>query len=132
MTTQPYGTDDSSYVAAGGESGLIKLVDAFYDAMQTLPEAATILAMHPDDLTESRDKLARFLSGWLNGPNTYRPKYGRISIPMAHSHLPIGQEEMEAWLLCMKTALDAQPYAEEFKAYLLRQLSVPASRVRRR
>ena len=130
--TQPFGVEDSSFIAAGGEKGLIALVDAFYDAMATLPEAATIRALHAKDLTESRDKLARFLSGWLNGPNTYRPKYGRVSIPSAHRHLDIGEAEMEAWLTCMRVALDKQPYTDEFKNYMLTQLRVPASRCRTR
>ena len=130
--TIPFGTEDTSFVAAGGEQGLIALVDAFYEAMHTLPEAAVIRAMHPKDLTASRDKLARFLSGWLNGPNTYRPKYGRISIPSAHRHLDIGEEEMEAWLTCMRVALDKQPYTDDFKNYMLTQLRVPASRCRTR
>jgi len=127
-----YGTGDSSFLAAGGTDGLIQLVDDFYEAMDTLAEAATIRGMHPEDLTESRDKLARFLSGWLNGPNTFRPKYGPISIPSAHHHLPIGEEEMNAWLRCMEIALSKQPYTEDFKAYMLRQLRVPAARCRTR
>ncbi len=125
-----YGTGDASYQAAGGETGLIQLVDDFYDVMESLPEAATIREMHPEDLTESRDKLARFLSGWLNGPNTFRPKYGRIFIPPAHRHLAIGEAEMETWLRCMEIALTKQPYAQDFKEYLLRQLRTPAERCR--
>jgi hemoglobin len=127
-----YGTGDASFQAAGGADGLRQLVEDFYDAMDTVAEAARIRRMHPEDLTESRDKLARFLSGWLNGPNTFRPKYGPIHIPRAHHHLPIGEAEMEAWLLCMKIALDKQAYEEAFKDYLLRQLRVPAQRCRTR
>ncbi len=130
-TTQ-YGTGDASFQAAGGAAGLRQLVDDFYEAMDTIPEATTIRAMHPEDLTESRDKLSRFLSGWLNGPNTFRPKYGSIHIPRAHHHLPIGEAEMEAWLQCMSAALDKQPYEEAFKTYLLRQLRIPAQRCRTR
>jgi hemoglobin len=129
---QRFGTGDASFVAAGGETGLIRLVDDFYQAMATLPEARTIRKLHPTDLTESRDKLSRFLSGWLNGPNTFQPKYGPISIPRAHHHLPIGVPEMEAWLACMKHALDKQPYAADFKIYMLDQLRRPAQRCRTR
>ena len=127
-----YGTDDASFQAAGGTPGLRQLVDDFYDAMDTIPEAARIRSMHPEDLTVSRDKLARFLSGWLNGPNTFRPKYGPIHIPNAHRHLPIGEAEMEAWLLCMNNALEKQPYETAFRDYLLRQLRIPAQRCRTR
>jgi len=129
MTAQ-YGIGDASYQAAGGYQGLVTLAEDFYDAMSTLPEAKQILDMHPKDLTESKDKLARFLCGWLGGENRYIEKYGRINIPSAHMHLPIESEDRDAWLLCMKHALTKQSYAPEFKAYLLEQLSIPAERIR--
>ncbi|MFO1421487.1 MAG: group II truncated hemoglobin [Candidatus Competibacteraceae bacterium] len=128
----PYGVEDASYRAAGGEAGIRKLVDDFYDAMDQLPEAAKIRAMHPADLTLSRDKLARFLCGWLGGPKLYAEKYGPIRIPQAHSRFEIGSKERNAWLLCMEEALKNQPYAAEFKKYLLEQLYVPAERSRNR
>ena len=108
------------------------MVDVFYDFMDTLPDARGIRALHPPDLSTSRDKLARFLGGWLNGPNTFEEKYGSIHIPRAHAHLPIGVEERDAWLLCMQRAIEQQPYAEDFKRYLLRELAVPAERCRTR
>ena len=127
-----YGEGDSSFQAAGGEEGLRCLVDGFYDAMEILPEAKHIRDMHPKELTESRDKLARFLCGWLGGPKRYNEKYGSIRIPKAHSHLDIGVEERDAWLCCMKEALKTQPYDESFKTYLMEQLFVPADRSRNR
>ena len=123
-----YGQQDTSFLAAGGEQGLISLASAFYRQMETLDEAKKIRAMHPEDLTESIDKLARFLSGWLGGPKLYREKYGSISIPRAHQHLAISPTEMDAWLLCMEKALESANYPDDFKAYLLKQLAVPASR----
>ena len=127
-----YGDGDSSYLAAGGEAGLRRLVDDFYDAMAHLPEAKRIRDMHSKDLTGSRDKLARFLCGWLGGPKRYQEKYGTIRIPKAHNHLDIGLEERDAWLRCMEEALKTQPYALSFKTYLMAQLFVPADRSRNR
>jgi len=127
-----YGTDDTSFKAAGGVEGIRKLVDEFYDQMEQLPEAAEIRAMHPTQLNESRDKLARFLCGWLGGPKLYREKYGPIRIPAAHAHIDIGIAERDAWLRCMEKALESQPYAEDFKQYLMEQLFVPAERCRNR
>jgi hemoglobin len=125
-----YGDGDTSFQAAGGVEGIQRLVDDFYDIMDELPEARGIRAMHPQDLTLARDKLARFLCGWLGGPKLYREKYGPIQIPRAHSHLRIGIHERDTWLLCMWKALEVQPYAEDFKRYLIEQLSVPAERSR--
>ncbi|ASP40054.1 globin [Bacterioplanes sanyensis] len=127
-----YGDGDSSFQTAGGEAGLRCLVDAFYDAMETLPQARTIRDMHPQDLTESRDELTLFLCGWLGGPKLFREKYGAIRIPVAHRHLDIGPQERDAWLLCMKVAADEQPWPQDFKDYLLEQLYVPAERSRNR
>ncbi len=127
-----YGVGDASFRAAGGEEGIRRLVDDFYDAMERLPEAAAIRAMHPADLTPSREKLAAFLCGWMNGPKRYQEKFGPISIPGAHAHLAVDTSARDAWLACMVEALDRQPYADEFKRYLFRQLSVPAERVRNR
>ena len=124
-----FGIGDASYRAAGGEAGIRRLVDAFYDEMDSEASAAGIRAMHPEDLSVSRDKLARFLCGWLNGPNRYREKYGAISIPGAHAHLSIGPRERDAWLACMEKAISRQDYSEEFKRYLYAQLCVPANRV---
>jgi len=128
----PYGTNDASYQAAGQFEGLIKLVEDFYGFMQTLPEAKHVLEMHNPDLAVSKDKLARFLSAWTGGPRLYKEKYGAISIPAAHSHLAIGSSERDVWLLCMEKALAKQPYEQDFREYLLKQLSVPAERCRNR
>ncbi len=124
-----YGVDDNSYKAAGELPGLIKLCDAFYYFMETLPEAKHIRNMHREDLTESSKKLAYFLSGWLGGPKVYSENYGPINIPSAHKHLPIGEAESEAWILCMQKAAAEQPYEDSFKQYLITQLRVPAGRI---
>jgi hemoglobin len=127
-----YGDGDFSFQTAGGVEGIRTLVDAFYDAMETLPEAAVIRAMHKADLAGSRHKLALFLCGWLGGPRLYREQYGPIVIPSAHRHLDIGVAERDAWLLCMQTALAQQPYPQDFKTYLLAQLYRPAEMSRTR
>lgn len=127
-----FGVGDASFRAAGGEDGLRRLVDRFYDLMETLPEARGVRALHPADLETARDKLARFLCGWLSGPRRFQEKYGPISIPAAHAHLAIGIAERDAWLLCMRLAVDEQPYRDAFKQYLVRELAKPAERVRNR
>lgn len=124
-----YGIRDTSFKTAGGIEGIDKLVDDFYRFMDELPEAAAIRAMHPADLKISRDKLARFLCGWLGGPKRYNEKYGEIHIPRAHAHFRIGCDERDAWLACIEKAIALQPYAEDFREYLLRELRVPAGRI---
>ncbi|MCC6707880.1 MAG: group II truncated hemoglobin [Gammaproteobacteria bacterium] len=125
-----YGVGDASFQAAGGEAGLRKLVDLFYDLMDSREVARVIRAMHPADLSTSRDKLATFLCGWLGGPRLYQAKYGGISIPGVHAHLAVDAAARDAWLAIMAEAVAAQDWDEAFKIYLMRQLAVPAERVR--
>ena len=131
-----YGQGDSSFQTAGGELGIRRLVDCFYDQMRDHPDYRTIWDWHPgaeeDDQQkeQSRDKLARFLCSWMGGLKLYQDKYGSISIPQAHRHLAVTEREMGMWLNCMGEALDMQDYPAPFKAYLLEQLSRPAEVIR--
>ena len=127
-----YREGDHQFQLAGGVEGITKLANDFYDQMQELKESRRILHMHPTDLTESREKLARFLCGYLDGPELYEEKYGPVALGPAHSHLAIGTPEKEAWLLCMKKALEMQSYAQEFKGFLYMRLNTPAERIRNR
>ena len=68
--------ETSLYELIGGETGLRFLVDRFYDVMNSSPEAAKVRAIHPGDLSLSRDKLFMFLSGWSGGPALYVQTYG--------------------------------------------------------
>jgi len=128
---QKYGVKDASYLAAGQEQGIRQLVDEFYHQMETQKRGHHIRSMHKDDLDVIKDKLSVFLMGWLGGPRNYAKKYGQMSIPAVHKHLVIGEEERDAWLFCMNQALKQQDYTDEFKAYLIHELSRPAEAIRR-
>jgi hemoglobin len=132
MNEKAYGNQDASFRAAGGEAGIRRLVDRFYQEMDELPEAKVIREMHSTDLEMVKDKLARFLCAWLGGPKLFQEKYGPISIPFAHQRFPIGGAERDAWLRCMQAAVDEQPYDPAFKEYFMKQIAVPAERVRNR
>jgi len=129
---QPYGKGSASFEAAGGEPGIHRLANAFFDRMASDPRFATIYEMHPDDKTVSRDKLGRFLCGWLGGPKRYQEKYGPIRLPATHQHLAITEVERDQWLTCMSETVHEQPFQPDFKRYLMEQLAVPAESVRRR
>jgi len=124
-----FGVKDASFKAAGGVEGIRKLVDDFYRIMDETGDASIIRRMHPADLTGSRDKLARFLCGWLGGPRLYTEKYGPISIPDVHARFGIGEAERDAWLACMERAVSRQAFSPEFANYLMAQLRIPAQRI---
>ena len=98
--------NQSLYEQIGGEAVIRKLVDRFYDLMDTRPEIAGLRALHPSDLTESRDKLYWFLVGWSGGPQLYVERFGHPRLRARHLPFPIGESERDQWLSCMSQALE--------------------------
>jgi hemoglobin len=105
------------YERIGGPEGVRKLVDRFYDHMSEQPEAAKILAMHPESLAGTREKFFEYLSGWLGGPQLYVEKRGHPRLRMRHFPFTIDQDAANAWMHCMRMALD-----ETVKDALLREM----------
>ncbi|MDH3354053.1 MAG: group II truncated hemoglobin [Chromatiales bacterium] len=97
--------DNSHYHLIGGEAGVHDLVNRFYDLMDSLPEATEIRAMHAKDLTQTREKLFMFLSGWLGGPQLYVEKYGHPRLRQRHMPFKIGVLERDQWMLCIRQAM---------------------------
>ncbi len=113
----------SPYQKLGGEAGVRKLVDRFYELMDTLPEAEIIRAMHPQDLAGSRDKLFKFLSGWLGGPQLYMEEFGHPRLRARHMPFAVDEAARDAWMLCMKQAVDEMNIEDELlKQQLLHSL----------
>ena len=107
------------YEAMGGEAGVRRLADAFYDAMERDPAAAGIRAMHAADLTAIRARLADWLSGWFGGPPVYAARHpGRPCIMSAHAPYDIGEAEAAQWMACMRQALDAVDTPADWRAPL--------------
>ena len=125
-----YGNGDVTYQAAGGRIGIRKLVDCFFDHMETDSKYRIIFDWHPEDKEVSRDKLALFLCGWMGGPRPFVEKYGSISIPNVHKHLKVTALERDLWLDCMSLALERQDYPASLIDYLRQQLFIPAERIR--
>jgi hemoglobin len=108
----------SVYEMIGGETRLRQLVDRFYDAMDSSLEASKVRAIHPADLSNSRDKLFMFLSGWSGGPPLYVQTYGHPRLRQRHMPFPIGKAEREEWLWCMDKALHESQFDKELIEHL--------------
>ena len=108
-----------------GEQGIRDLTSAFYDIMDTLPEAAEVRAMHAKDLGPMKEKLADYLTGWMGGPPLYADKHGTVCMTEPHEPYHIGPRERDQWLLCMDKALEQTGASEE----LVEMLKVPMYRV---
>lgn len=106
------------YQRIGGETKVRELVDRFYDHMDELPEVWDIRKLHATDLSGSRQKLFDFLSGWMGGPPLYTDKHGHPMLRRRHLPFPIGDQERDQWLHCMKLALDEVVTDEKLKTEL--------------
>jgi hemoglobin len=92
------------FEAFGGADFVHALCKRFYALMDTLPEAAACRAVHPPSLAKAEEKLVEYLTGWLGGPPLYTDKYGHPRLRQRHFAAPIGQQEVEGWLLCFHRA----------------------------
>ncbi len=90
----------------GGAVDIDRLVEAFYARMDTLPEARIIRAMHAPDLSSVKSVLKRYLSEWTGGPKLYSPEKGHPRLRQRHMGFSIGNAERDAWLLCMRGAME--------------------------
>ena len=90
----------------GGAETIDRLVEAFYQRMDTLPEAKGIRAMHRPDLASTKAVLKLYLGEWTGGPKLYSAEKGHPQLRRRHLGVPIGESERDAWLLCMRGALD--------------------------
>lgn len=120
----------SHFDQLGGDDGIRRLVDRFYDLMDSAPEAANIRALHATNLKVSREKLYKFMSGWTGGPPLYTEQYGHPKLRMRHFPFPIGARERDEWLWCMETALAEHSMPEELRTHLWERLRVLADHMR--
>ena len=89
----------------GGEAVLQALVERFYDLMELEPGYAALRAAHGALLTQARQKLFWFLSGWMGGPQYYIERFGHPRLRMRHMPFSIGILERDQWLACMDQAM---------------------------
>lgn len=103
----------------GGEPGVRTLVDRFYDLMDLEPRFARLRALHPQDLSGSRNKLFWFLCGWLGGPNHYVDRFGHPMLRARHLPYAIGIAERDQWMACMRAAMIEENVGEVLAERLL-------------
>ena len=93
------------YELVGGETGVRRLADRFYQIMDEEPGASRIRAMHAPDLAPIKQLLFEFLSGWLGGPALYFERAEHRCIMSSHRPYPIGDAERDEWMMCMRRAM---------------------------
>ena len=118
---------EKPYDRIGGDEGLKLLVNLFYDNMENLSEAKTIRDLHAKDLRSAREKLFMFLSGWMGGPDRYIAAFGHPRLRARHLPFPIGKEERDQWLMCMRKALEELEIDTMFREQLMSSFTQTAN-----
>jgi hemoglobin len=121
------GSNKSTFyeILGGEEAGQLvikQLVDTFYDVMDSDPKAAGIRALHQPELTDAREKLTMFLTGWMGGPQLYIERYGHPMLRRRHMPFAIGESERDQWMYCMIRAMHTLQLDEEVMKKLASQL----------
>lgn len=130
MTETSDMNDQTPYERLGGEAGVRRLVDRFYDYMEREATATDVRQLHAKSLRASRDKLFLFLSGWLGGPDLYVQKHGHPMLRRRHLPFAIGQRERDQWMHCMRLALNDMPIDDALRQKLEQAFMATADHMR--
>jgi hemoglobin len=125
LTTEP-----TPYERIGGADAVDALVERFYAEMDARPEARGIRALHAANLAPTKFVLKRYLGEWLGGPPLYSRERGHPRLRMRHLRFPIGEAERDAWLACMRAALEATVADEAPREGIFRALASLADHMR--
>ncbi|MDQ0268721.1 globin domain-containing protein [Cytobacillus purgationiresistens] len=106
-----------------GEERLHQLIDAFYSRVGQHPD---LVAIFPDDLTETARKQKQFLTQYLGGPALYTEEHGHPMLRARHLPFPITMTRAKAWLNCMKEAMDEVGLNGPIRDELFARLSLTA------
>jgi len=92
LTTVTANRAATPFERIGGTEILRRIVDRFYDLMDSDPDYADLRAMHATDLGPMRDSLTGFLTGWTTcGKGIHVPRY-KATKNISRCYGSIGQE----------------------------------------
>ena len=104
------------YAAAGGAATFDRIVARFYEGVESNP---LLRPLYPEDLVESRRRLALFLAQYFGGPPTYSQERGHPRLRLRHLPFAIGRAERDAWMRHMDAAVRAEGLPAPLEATLL-------------
>jgi hemoglobin len=111
---------ENFYQAVGGEDTFRRVVSRFY---AEVAKDEVLRPIYPeDDLGPAQERLTLFLMQYWGGPHTYSDERGHPRLRMRHMPFKIGPIERDAWLRCMRIAVDEagvdEPYRTQLWQYL--------------
>jgi len=102
----------------GGAPAIDKIVEEFFSRMEALPEAETIRAMHSDDLAKTKSVMKRYFAELLGGPMQFSETRGHPALKGRHAGFSIGPRERDAWMRCMREALETVVTEESLRRHI--------------
>jgi hemoglobin len=94
---------ESLYEQIGGAETIDRLVRAFYPKVYAHPE---LIPLFPEGVDEVRAKQYLFLTQFIGGPMLYTDRHGFGNMRTVHARFQITPARAEAWLSCMREAMD--------------------------
>ncbi|WP_030911704.1 globin [Streptomyces sp. NRRL F-5126] len=113
MTEIPRGTlsEQTFYEQVGGEETFRRLVHRFYEGVAEDP---LLRPMYPEeDLGPAEERFRLFLMQYWGGPHTYSEQRGHPRLRMRHAPFAVDSAARDAWLACMRVAVDDLGLAPE-------------------
>jgi hemoglobin len=108
----------------GGEATFEQLVSHFYALVSVNP---ILRPMYPDDdFQAASERLMLFLMQYWGGPHTYSEMRGHPRLRMRHAQFLIDSKARDAWLACMKSAVDELKIEESDREELWNYLEMAA------
>lgn len=93
----------SPFEQLGGEAAVARLVQAFYPRVVKDPDLGPLFQGGIDDIMR---KQQMFLTQFLGGPALYSEAFGPPMMRKRHLPFPVTPRRAEAWLRCMREAMD--------------------------
>jgi hemoglobin len=124
--------EPTPFETIGGADIVDALVERFYAEMDARPEAQRVRALHAANLEPTKFVLKRYLGEWLGGPPLYSRDRGHPRLRMRHLRFPIGEAERDAWLVCMRAALEATVTDKEARDGIFQAMASLADHMRNR
>jgi hemoglobin len=119
------GTPETFYDAVGGEETFRRIVGRFYEEVA---KDEMLRALYPEeDLGPAEDRLRLFLMQYWGGPHTYSEQRGHPRLRMRHAPFVIGPLQRDAWLRCMRIAVDEAGLAPAHRDQLWQYLEYAAA-----
>ncbi len=111
-------SEPSVYERVGGLQFFERLVNDFYDGVETDDVLAALYPNAPD-FSGARHRLTLFLSQYWGGPTTYNDERGHPKLRMRHFPFQIGPLQRDRWLLHMSNAIAVSGAVDPVKTTLL-------------